>query len=173
MICVIAKLAPDAVERLNILRRAVVSKKQLEKPFYGHITIATYLHDDKEFLPACSEIVRDTSSFHIRYEKLEVLPVTSIIVAVPSRPDALLALHNRIAERFGKSLDCWTRGIDWYPHTTLLYDPDADLNDLCRNMQKYFVPFETCISRVEFSKVEETGYTILHSIDLKQQTQYI
>ena len=27
MICVIAKLTPDATERLNILRKAVVSKK--------------------------------------------------------------------------------------------------------------------------------------------------
>ena len=40
MICVIAKLAPDAAERLNILRKAVASKEQLVKPFYGHITIA-------------------------------------------------------------------------------------------------------------------------------------
>ena len=70
MICVIAKLAPDAVERLNILRKAVFSKEQLVKPFHGHITIATYLPDDEEFLPACSGIIRDTSSFHIRYEKL-------------------------------------------------------------------------------------------------------
>ena len=66
MICVIAKLAPDAVERLNILRKAVFSKEQLVKPFHGHITIATYLSDDEEFLPACSGIIRDTSSFHIR-----------------------------------------------------------------------------------------------------------
>ena len=97
-----------------------------------------------------------------------MLSATSIIVAVPSKPDALLALHSRIAERFGQSLDCWTCGTDWYPHTTLLYDPDADLNALYRKMQEYFVPFETCISRVEFSKVEETGYTILRSMDLKQ-----
>ena len=168
MICVIAKLAPDAVERLNILRKAVVSKEQLAAPFHGHITIATCLSDDEEFLPVCSEIIQDTSPFHIRYEKLEVLSATSIIVAVPSKPDALLALHNRIAERFGKSLDRWTCGTDWYPHTTLLYDPDADLNVLCRNMQEHFIPFETCISRIEFSRVAGTGYTILESIDLKQ-----
>ena len=168
MICVIAKLASDAVERLNILRKAVFSKEQLVKPFHGHITIATYLPDDEEFLPACSEIIQGTSSFHIRYEKLEVLSATSIIVAVPSKPDALLDLHNRISERFGKSLDRWTCGTDWYPHTTLLYDPDADLNVLFQKMKGYFVPFETCISQVEFSKVEETGYTILRSMDLKQ-----
>ena len=171
MICVIAKLASDAAERLNILRKAVASKEQLVKPFHGHITIAAYLPDDEEFLPVCAEIIRDTSAFRIRYEKLEVLSATSIIAAVPSKPAALLALHNRIAERFGKSLNRWTCGNDWYPHTTLLYDPDADLNGLCRKMQEYFVPFETCISRVEFSKAEETGYTILCSVDLKQQTE--
>ena len=56
MICVIAKPAPDAVERLNILRKAVVPKEQLAKPFHGHITIAAYLPDDEEFLQVCSEI---------------------------------------------------------------------------------------------------------------------
>jgi 2'-5' RNA ligase len=168
MICVIAKLTPDATERLNILRKAVVSKKQPVKPFYGHITIATYLPDDEEFVQVCSEIIRETPSFRIRYTKLEVLSETSVIVAVPSKPDVLLALHNKIAEKHGNSLDRWTCGTDWYPHTTLLYDPDADLNVLCRNMQGYFIPFETCISRIEFSRVAETGYTILKSIDLKQ-----
>ena len=67
MICVIAKPAPDAVERLNILRKAVVPKEQLAKPFHGHITIAAYLPDDEEFLQVCSEIIQDTSSFHICY----------------------------------------------------------------------------------------------------------
>ena len=52
MICVIAKLTPDATERLNILRKAVVSEKPPVKPFYGHITIATYLHDTaRKILP--------------------------------------------------------------------------------------------------------------------------
>ena len=169
MICVIAKLAPDAAERLNILRKAVISKELPVKPFYGHITIATYLPDDEEFVQVCSEIIRGTPSFCIRYEKLEVLSETSIIVAVPSKPDALLDMHNRITEKYRKSLDCWTCGTDWYPHTTLFYDPDADLNVLCRNMQGHFIPFETCISQIEFSRVEETGYTILESIDLKPQ----
>lgn len=70
MICVIAKLVSDAAERLNILRKAVASKEQLVKPFRGHITIAAYLPDDEEFLPVCAEIIRDTSAFRIRYEKL-------------------------------------------------------------------------------------------------------
>ncbi len=169
MICVIAKLAPDATERLNILRKAVISKELPVKPFYGHITIATYLPDDEEFVRVCSELIRETPSFRIRYAKLEVLSETSIVVAVPSKPDALLALHSKLAEKYSHSLDCWTCGADWYPHTTLLYDPEADLNVLCRNMQEHFIPFETYISRIEFSRVTETGYTILESIDLEQQ----
>ena len=169
MICVIAKLPPDAAERLNDLRKAVVSEERLVKPFYGHITIAASLTDDEGFLRVCSGIIRETPSFRIHYEKLEVLSATSVIVAVPSKPDALLALHNRIAEKYSQLLDRWTRGADWYPHTTLLYDPEADLSVLCRNMQEHFIPFETCISRIEFSRVEEAGYTILESIDLNEQ----
>ena len=168
MICVIAKLPPDAVERLSILKEAAVSKKPLMHSIYGHITIATYLpDDDAEFLQACSGIIRETPSFSVRYEKLEVLPETSIVVATPSKSTVLLDLHNRIAEKYSGSLDRWTCGNEWYPHTTLLYDPGADLNDLCRNMQQHFSPFEAWITQVEFSKVEETGYTILETIDLK------
>ncbi len=170
MICIIAKLPPDAVERLNMLREAAVSKEQLLKPLYGHITVATCLpDDDAEFMRVCTETILEMHSFSVRYEKLEVLSETSIIVAVPSKTPELLALHDRIAEKYGKSMDRWTCGADWYPHTTLLYNPDADLNDLCRNMQQHFSPFEARISRIEFSRVEEAGYTILKSIDLKKQ----
>ena len=168
MICVIAKLPPDAAERLDILRKSVVSKERMMKPLHGHITIATYLSDNEEFLQGCSEIIRETSSFSVRYEKLEVLSETSIIAAIPSKSDVLLTLHNNITEKYGRSLDRWTCGANWYPHTTLIYDPVADLNDLCRNMRLHFSPFETCVSRIEFSKVDETGYTSLKSIDLKR-----
>ena len=170
MICVIAKLPPDAAERLSILRKTAVSKEQILKPFHGHITIAAYLPDDAEFLQVCSAMIRGTPSFSVRYEKLEVLSETSIVVATPSKPAALLDLHDRIAEKYGKSLDRWTDGADWYPHTTLIYDPAGNLNDLCRNMQKHFSPFETTVSQIEFSRVDETGYTILKTIDLNQRT---
>ena len=167
MICVIAKLPPDAVERLERLRKAAVSIGHRLRPLYGHITIATYLPDNAdEFIETCSGIIRGTLSFSVRYEKLEVLPETSIIVAVPSGSDALLALHRKIAEKYGSSLDRWTCGADWYPHTTLVYDPAVDLDAVLRNMRQHFIPFETHIRQIEFSKVEETGYTILKSINL-------
>ena len=169
MICVIAKLPPDAVERLDLLRRTVVSDEQSVKPLYGHITLATCLPDnDEKFIRDCAGIVRGAPAFSVCYEKLEVLPETSIIVATPSKPDALLALHGKITEKYCKLMDQWTCGSDWYPHTTLLYDPAADLNALCRNMQQHFVPFSARVSQVEFSKVEEAGYTILKSVDLEQ-----
>ena len=169
MICVIAKLPQDAVERLNALREAVVSAEQLVSPLHGHITIATYLpEDDTDFLQNCTKAILETPSFSVRYEKLEVLAETSIIVAVPSKPAELLTLHGRIAEKHSQAMDRWTCGSDWYPHTTLLYRPGADLNDLCRNMQQHFIPFEAQISQVEFSRVEENGYRILKAVDLKQ-----
>ena len=169
MICVIAKLPPDAVERLNILKKTAISERPPVHSLYGHITIAAYLpDDDAAFRQVCSGIIRETPSFSVRYEKLEALPETSIIVAVPSKPTVLLDLHNRIAEKYSSSMDRWTCGNEWYPHTTLIYNPDADLNDLCRKMQQRFSPFEARITRIEFSKIEETGFTILESIDLKQ-----
>lgn len=137
------------------------------KSLYGHITVATFLPDnDKEFLQTCSEVIQGTFSFCVHYEKIEVLRETSVVVATPSGSDALLSLHSRIAERFAGSLDRWTGGPDWHPHTTLLYAPAADPDMICRDMQRHFIPFDACINQIEFSKVEETGYTILKTIHL-------
>ena len=163
MLCVIAKLPPEATEKLNALVKAVKPSARL----HGHITIATYLpEDDRAFMDACEEMLREYGPFTVRYGKIEVLSKTSIIVATPSRANELVSLHSRISGSFGESLDQWTRGEDWYPHTTLLYDPTADLNALCAEMQKHFSPFETQISQIEFSKVEEKEYTILKTIEL-------
>ncbi len=167
MVCVIAKLSPEATERLDALRKTVLPGERFSAPLHGHITLATYLpEDDEAFLRSCEEIIRETHSFTVHYEKLEVLSETSIIAAIPSKTEELVTLHRRIADRSGESLDRWTRGKDWIPHTTLVYDPDADLDAVCRAMRQHFVPFGTKISRIEFSRVEAAGYTILKSMDL-------
>ena len=168
MLCVIAKLAPDATQELRLLRDAALPEGQAVKPLYGHITIAAYLpEDDETFARDCLEMIRGTSPFTVRYEKIEVLRETSIIVAVPSKPAELVSLHEKIAEKYMDSLNSWTRGENWYPHTTLLCDPAADLDALCRSMRKAFVPFEAEIEWIELSRVEEDGYTIVETVDLR------
>ena len=168
MLCVIAKLPDDASERLRMLRDSVLPPEQAGASLYGHITIATYLpQDDSRFAKACAETIRGYGPFTVRYEKLGVLSRTSIIAALPSMTEQLASLHNRIAGRYGVSLDQWTAGRDWQPHTTLLYDPAADLHALCRKMQQGFAPFETRISRIELSEVRDNGYTIRDIIVLR------
>ena len=82
MICVIAKLSPDAVERLNVLKETAGSERPAAHSLYGHITIATYHpDDDAAFRHVCSGLIRETPSFSVRYEKLEVLSETSIVVS--------------------------------------------------------------------------------------------
>ena len=94
------------------------------------------------------------------------MPETSIIVAVPTLPDTLRSLHDRIDRDFGESLDSWTHGENWYPHTTLVYNPAVDLDAICKEMQKHFVPFDTSIEQIEFSRVEENGYNIVETVRL-------
>ena len=167
MLCVIAKLAPDVNEKLSRLRQTAMPQVHFSSPLYAHITLATYLPEDTEnFIAFCREIFRDVPSFTVRYEKLEVLPETSIIVAVPTLPDTLLSLHDRIDRDFGESLDSWTHGENWYPHTTLVYNPAVDLDAICKEMQKLFVPFDTSIEQIEFSRVEENGYNIVETVRL-------
>lgn len=167
MLCVIAKLSGKAAEKLRDVREAALPPEAKNRPLYGHITLATYLPEDCEaFIRACGEMVRGCPSFCVRYEKIAVLSETSIIAALPRKGGFLAYLHGRIAEKYGVELDRWTRDDSWIPHTTLLYDPEADQEALCRVMQERFEPFEAKVERIELSGVEKDGYRILKSFDL-------
>ncbi len=168
MICAIARLSPDADEKLQSLRKAWMPAGRPLPAMHGHITLASYLpEDDAGFMRTCTEIYSRVPSFRVRYDKLEVLAETSVIVAVPSGSEKLRSLHERAVKAFGSSLDRWTCGDSWIPHTTLIHDPAADLETVCRMMRHHFIPFEAEIRQIELSKVETTGYTVLKTIDLK------
>ena len=167
MLCVIAKLTPDVNEKFSRLRQTALPQIHFSSPLYAHITLATYLPENTEtFTAFCREMFRSVPSFTVLYEKLEVLPETSIIVATPSFSETLRSLHERISSRFGENLDRWTCDETWYPHTTLVYNPAMDLNAVCKEMQKHFVPFDASVDQIEFSRVEENGYTIVESVRL-------
>ena len=168
MLCVIARLDEDANERFALLRAAVLPGKPVLPPFYGHITLATYLPDDHEaFVKHCNEMLSGVPSFPVRYETIGIFPQSGVIIAQPSESPYLSAIHRRIAEKYGRDLDRWTRGEGWLPHTTLISVPLAEPDAVCRNMQNLFVPFDTRIGRVEFSLVGEEGFTIIGGVDLK------
>ena len=166
MLCVLAMLSADAERKLERLREKSLPGIRFSSPLHAHITLATWLPEDAgTFMDGCEEILRNTRSFTVRYERIEVLSETSIIVATPSVPDELVSIHNRIVKKYGDSLDRWT-SAEWYPHSTLLYNPSTDLDAVCAEMRKHFVPFEARIDAIEFSRVEEKGYTILKRIIL-------
>ena len=168
MLCVIAKLPSEADERLRRLLAAVLQENAADASLYGHITVATYLpEDDGPFVRACSEMLRGCRSFAVRYETIRTLSETSVIAAIPGKNSALASLHRKIAKEYGPFLDRWTCGDEWVPHTTLMHDPAADLERICREMNRIFVPFETRIGRIEFSRVGEDGFRILDSVTLE------
>lgn len=168
MLCVIAKLSPGATEKLRALREAAAPPEWNLRPLHGHITLATYLPEDEErFITVCAELIRGCRPFSVRYEKIEFLPRTSIVVAAPAASEELGSLHDKIAKAFSGSLDQWTGGDSWHPHTTLASGPAEELEPLCEELERRFAPFEARISRIEFSRVEDTGYTILRTMDLK------
>ena len=92
------------------------------------------------------------------------------MVAAAEKAGALGKLHKRIAEEYGSSLNQWTRTDEiWLPHTTLLHDPDMDMNDMrdiCRKMESSFEPFTAVVESIEFSRVTEAGYEIVGGIEL-------
>lgn len=168
MLCVIAKLNEEATEKLMSIRAAALSDAAL-KPLHGHITVASYTGDRQaEFIQFCKSQIAGISPFPVRYDRIEVLEDTSIIVASPEKSGTLEALHRRIAEAYNDSLNPWTQADRWYPHTTLLYDPNLDLHRICGEMSGHFTPVSAQISRIEFSRVLESGYEIIDCVELTE-----
>lgn len=168
MLCVIAKLNEEATEKLMSIRTAALSDAAL-KPLHGHITIAAYTgNHEAQFVQFCKSQIAGISPFPVRYERIEVLEDTSIIVASPEKSGALEALHRRIAEEYNDSLNPWTQADRWYPHTTLLYEPNLDLHRICDEISGHFTPFSAQISRIEFSRVLESGYEIIDRVELTE-----
>ena len=167
MLCVIARIDPGARERLADLRQTAEAWAAGTGELYGHITLAAYVGDEEDrFIASCRELLSGCRAFSVRYGRIEVLPATAILVASPEKEGTLLSLHDKIAEKWSGSLDQWTGDEYWRPHTTLLYDPDGDLAAAEAVLGKRFSPFSARVERIEFSRVEETGYTILGSVDL-------
>ena len=167
MLCVIAKLDERSAERLTAIRNAAVPDAGA-KPLYSHITLATYMGDDEAgFTAFCASQMKGISRFAVRYTRLAVLEETSIVAALPEKTGVLSELHRRIAEVYGSSLDRWTCSEAWLPHTTLLYDPKANLPELCRKMAAGFAPFTADVVRIEFSRVTPPGYEITGRVELR------
>ena len=167
MLCVIAKLNDSAADTLVKLQRAAASHVSEMKPLYGHITIASYVGDDESgFVRSCKQLLKGFSAFEVVYDKVEVLDETSVIVVTPVKSEPLSSLHQRIAELFYDSLDRWTKDYTWYPHTTLIFDPQSDLHDICNKVAASFAPFKAEVKTIEFSRVCENTYEIIDRIEL-------
>lgn len=162
MLCVIAKLDKRSTEKLTAIQKAGAPDAGL-KPLYGHITLASYMGEDEAgFMAFCAALLKGASRFAVKYTRLAVLEETSIVAALAEKTGTLAALHRRIAEAYGGSLNEWTGSDEaWLPHTTLLYDPKADLPAVCREMAADYAPFTADIVGIEFSRVTPSGYAIL------------
>ena len=167
MLCVIAKLEDRAKDNLMRLRQAVLPNGAVSSPVYGHVTLATYLGEDEDaFVRSCRDILHRLPPFMVEYDQIRVLEETSVLVAVPKENDFLVMIHRSITEQYRDSLDQWTGTDLWYPHTTILFAPEADLQDLYEKMREHFVPFCAAVNRIEFSRVLESGYEIINAVDL-------
>lgn len=121
MLCVIAKLDKRSTEKLTAIQKAAAPDAD-GKPLHGHITLAAYMGEDEAgFMAFCAALLKDVSRFAVKYTHLAVLEETSIVAALAEKTGTLAALHRRIAEVYGGSLNEWTGSDEvWLPHTTLL-----------------------------------------------------
>lgn len=167
MLCVIAKIDPASRERLLWVQRVAGDFGVPERPLYGHITLAAYIGGAEDaFISSCKGILAGRDKFPVFYDRIEVLPATSIIVASPRKDGPMAAIYREIAQSWEADFNDWTRADTWHPHTTLVHDPTADLNAIAKAMEKKFQPFTAQVERVEFSRVLETGYEIVDFLEL-------
>lgn len=168
MLCVIAKIDSASKERLANIRSIVERFGITVRELYGHITLATYIGDaEEQFVSSCKGLLACQEAFPVFYDKVEVFPVSSMIAASPRKDKNISAINKKIAENWAEQLNDWTQEAKWYPHTTLLYQPQADLYAIAEAMQEEFKPFEAWVERIEFSHVNENGYEIIDCIELR------
>lgn len=167
MLCAIARLPAEARDRLRRVQSAASTLGFSPTPLYGHITLAVCDSGDEDaFAAGCRDALTGFGPIPVRYERIEILSETTIIVAAPARTEALLYAHRVLADRFADWLDPWTRDERWRPHTTLFHHPTADLAPLRDAMAARFAPFDTQITRVELSRVMKNGYRIVGGIEI-------
>ena len=167
MLCILAKI--DEAARTELLRLQEVTKKfGLEPaPVHGHVTLACYTgKNEEEFIRSCRIKTSGLRRFRILYEGIEVFAASSVIAAAPGREKKIEEVHGDISSDWSDDLNSWTRDKVWLPHTTLLQNPDADLERIAESMREIFRPFSATVTELEFSKVNENGYEIIDSIML-------
>lgn len=124
--------------------------------------------DEKAVMHRCSDVLKGFGSVHVHYEEILELDETYIVVAALEKTSALMHLQRKVVEGMEQWLDRWTHSNIWQPHTTLVHEPGMELGAINRAMQASFVPFDTMIERIEFSRVTENGYEIVGHVLLNK-----
>lgn len=111
MLCVIAKIDSASRKRLAGIQRIAENFGIPVRELYGHITLATYLGEEEEaFIASCKASLPCRKAFPVRYDQIEVLDATSIIVASPRKEGNLAAIHGEIERRWGAISTTGPRG---------------------------------------------------------------
>lgn len=168
LLCVIAKIDELAEAKFVRLQNIAAQFGAAPNLLHGHITLVSYLNgNENELIAYCKAALYGQKSFSVSYDKIAVLPTTSIIVALPRKTEILLSVHNKLTANFCECLDQWTQNNIWQPHTTLLiHNSYTNLTEIVHAMQTEFEPFTAYIESIEFSRVTENGYDIIDSLNL-------
>lgn len=168
MVCAIATIDVDARKHLAELAKLTERFGITPRNIHGHITLATYVSKNESgFVSSCKECLSVHDKFFVCYEKIEIWGPPEIIVAVPRKDDVIAAIQEEISRNWAQDLNEWTQADTWQPHTTLVTNPQADFQAIAEAMQEKFEPFVARIGRIEFSRVYETGYEIIDSVELQ------
>lgn len=167
MLCVIARIDDAARARLDALCKIVEEFNLPARYLYGHITLVTYLgQEEAKFIERCKAALSNQTAFSIFYNRIELLAPTPSIVASPDMTQEFRSIHAQLIAAASSDLDPWSSKELWHPHTTLFYHTETDLQAISERMRESFAPFLAEVSRVEFSKVTDSGYEIIDSITL-------
>ena len=168
MLCVIAKIDDSSKARLNELCKIVDEFNLPIRYLYGHITLVTYLgQNEMQFIENCKATLSDQKEFSVLYNCIELLKPTPSIVASPKMTQELTSIHERLLSVSPSEMDVWSQKEFWHPHTTLFYHTEADLQTISKRMGESFTHFSAGVSKIEFSKVTDSGYEIIDSITLR------
>lgn len=168
MLCVIAKLDDASTARLSLVMRAAEEFGAPPKRLYGHITLAVYLDERaNEFIEHCKAALKRVKPFLVRYERVEALTETNIIVASPENGGELARVKRELTGGWEDRLDYWTGTDAWRPHTTLAYWPRPDILSVARALNARFDEFTARVERIDITVPSGGGYELIESIELE------
>lgn len=169
-ICAIFCLDEQTKDKIQSYRDALtVSYGIPKREMYPHITLAHYVEiDTEEIIKYSEKLLKEIHAFSVQYDSIKVLS-GNCIACIVNPKGKITDFYNTYHTEYDSYCDTWTKKENklWIPHSTIYGNSESKLEEMEIYLEKSFVPFEGKVIRFELSQINEDGFEIIFSKNLK------